>query len=60
MFQVGDRVKGYTYTRSCERVAVEGVFIARTDDPEEFIQDVIIRTDAGEVVYIDEQEARHA
>lgn len=39
-------------------VTVEGVFLFRTDDPSEHIQDIVIRTDAGETVYIDEQEAR--
>lgn len=57
MFQVGDQVVGFTYSRGCERVEVRGTFVCMTDDPEEYIQDVIIRDEAGNIHYIDEQEA---
>ena len=57
MFDVGQRVKGHVYTNDCRRVPVEGAFVARTNDPEEYIQDIIIRDDAGVIHYIDEQEA---
>lgn len=56
MFQVGDIVEGTTYTNDGP-VQVVGAFMFRTDDPEEYIQDVVIRTADGETVYIDEQEA---
>lgn len=57
MFNVGDRVRGFTYTRGGERVQVEGEYVTTTDDPEEYFQDIVIKTDDGRIVYIDEQEA---
>lgn len=57
-YQVGDRVTGVVINNEGEEVTVEGVFVLRTDDPEEYIQDIVIRTDDGEIVYIDEQHAR--
>jgi hypothetical protein len=58
MFQVGDIVQGYSYDDSGEEVLVVGAFMFRTDDPEEYIQDIVIRTADGRTVYIDEQVAR--
>lgn len=58
MFTEGQRVRGFVYTNAGDRVPVEGAFVAITNDPEEYIQDVIIRDDAGTIHYIDEQEAR--
>jgi hypothetical protein len=60
VFNPGDLVKGFIYTRNCERVAVTGEFLFRTDDPEEYIQDIVIRDKEGAIHYIDEQEARPA
>lgn len=57
MYQDGDRIVGTTYT-DAGPVQVEGTFLFRTDDPEEYIQDIVIRTDDGRTIYIDEQEAR--
>ena len=58
MFQVGDLVEGLEYTADGDEVKVIGTFVARTDDPEEYIQDIIVRTADGRTVYIDEQVAR--
>ena len=58
MFQVGDLVEGFEYTEAGDEVKVIGTFITRTDDPEEYIQDIIIKTEDGRTVYIDEQIAR--
>jgi hypothetical protein len=57
MFQIGDIVEGTTYTNDGP-VQVIGAFQFRTDDPEEYIQDIVIRTADGKTVYINEQEAR--
>ena len=65
-FEVGQRVRGTRLVdfinedgyQDMKEVSVEGAFMFRTDDPEEYIQDVVIKTDDGEVVYIDEQDAR--
>ena len=59
-YQIGQRIVGYVLNSNGEDVRVEGSFVCRTDDPEEYIQDIIIRTDNGKIVYIDEQEARPA
>lgn len=58
MFQIGDMVEGWVYNDQGDEVQVVGAFVARTDDPEEFIQDIIVRTAEGKIVYIDEQVAR--
>ena len=57
MFQIGDIVEGTTYTHNGPEQVV-GAFQFRTDDPEEYIQDIVIRTADGKTVYINEQEAR--
>ena len=58
MFQVGDLVKGLEYNEDGDEVEVIGTFVARTDDPEEISQDIIIKTLDGRTVYVDEQVAR--
>ena len=58
MFKIGDMVEGWVYNDQGDEVKVAGAFVARTDDPEEYIQDIIVRTAEGKVVYIDEQVAR--
>lgn len=60
MFQVGDLVEGFEYNEAGDEVKVIGTFVARTDDPEEMIQDIIVKTEDGRTVYIDEQVARPA
>ena len=60
MFQVGDLVEGFEYNEAGDEVKVIGTFVTRTDDPEEMIQDIIIKTEDGRTVYIDEQVARPA
>lgn len=58
MFQVGDLVKGFEYNAQGDEVEVIGTYVATTNDPEEYIQDIIVRTADGRTVYIDEQVAR--
>ena len=58
MFQVGDMVQGFEYTATGDEVKVVGTYVCTTDDPEEMIQDIIIKTEDGRTVYIDEQVAR--
>lgn len=58
MFQVGDLVEGFEYNSAGDEVKVIGTFVTRTDDPEEMIQDIIIKTEDGRTVYVDEQVAR--
>lgn len=58
MYQVGDLVEGYVYDNAGQEVRVIGTFMFRTNDPEEYIQDIVIRTHEGKTVYIDEQDAR--
>lgn len=60
MFQVGDLVEGLEYNEAGDEVKVIGTFVSRTDDPEEIIQDIIIKTEDGRTVYVDEQVARPA
>jgi hypothetical protein len=58
MFQVGEMVQGYSYDARGNEVLVVGAFMFRTDDPEEYIQDIIVRTHDGRTVYLDEQGVR--
>jgi hypothetical protein len=58
MYKVGDMVEGWVYNDRGEEVQVVGAFMFRTNDPEEYIQDVVIRTADGKTVYIDEQDCR--
>jgi hypothetical protein len=58
MFKVGEMVQGYTYNQKGEEVLVVGAYQCTTDDPEEYIQDVIVRTHDGRTVYLDEQGVR--
>ena len=55
IFKAGTKVYGYTYT-DMGAVRVTGLVVSRTNDPEEYIQDYIIRQDDGVIVYCDEQE----
>lgn len=48
-------VRGYVYGDNGDMVLVEGEFMFRTDDPEEYNQDIVVRTKDGRVIYIDEQ-----
>jgi len=56
MFEAGTRVVGYTYNDHGDWVCIEGVVVSRTNDPEEMIQDYIIRRGDGTIIYCDEQE----
>ena len=58
MFQVGEMVQGYSYDAQGNEVLVIGAFMVRTDDPEEYIQDIVVRTHDGRTVYLDEQGVR--
>jgi hypothetical protein len=55
MYTVGQQLVGFTYDRSGDRIKVSGSYVATTDDPEEYIQDVILNVD-GKIVYCDEQD----
>lgn len=54
--QVGDQVSGYVIDETGKDVLVTGAFQFRTDDPEETIQDIVVKTADGKIVYIDEQD----
>lgn len=59
MYQVGQRLKGAVLNEDgTEYVDVEGTYMFTTDDPGEMIQDVVIKTDDGRTVYVDEQDIR--
>jgi hypothetical protein len=58
MFQVGDMVQGYSYDAHGNEVLIVGAYMDTTNDPEEMIQDIIVRTADGRTVYLDVQGAR--
>ena len=55
MYTIGQTVRGYIINDQGEDVLVEGTFEFRTNDPEEHIQDIVIRLPNGHLQYIDEQ-----
>lgn len=55
MFKIGQRIRGWVMNDNGEMELVEGGFVFRTDDPEEYIQDIVVETVDGKYVYIDEQ-----
>lgn len=57
MYEVGEMVEGWAYNDEGEMVRFVGPFKFRTDDPEEYIQDIVITVN-GKSVYLDEQECR--
>lgn len=60
MYQVGQRLKGWIINDEGDKyVPVEGAYMFTTDDPTEMIQDVVIKTDDGRTVYVDEQDIRY-
>lgn len=56
MFKIGDQVQGYVINANDEDEFVTGTFMFRTEDDEEYIQDIVILTADGDLVYIDEQD----
>lgn len=56
MFKIGQRIRGWVMNDNGEMELVEGGFVFRTDDPEEYIQDIVVETIDGKYVYIDEQD----
>lgn len=56
MFNIGDQVQGYVINANDEDELVTGTFMFRTEDDEEYIQDIVILTADGDLVYIDEQD----
>ena len=55
MYTVGQLLQGDSYAEDGLEVVVTGEFVARTEDPEEIIQDIILRTRDGAIVYVCEQ-----
>lgn len=55
-YKVGQIIVGHVLNEDGDYVQVRGPFKFRTDDPEEYIQDIVIEVD-GKSVYIDEQDA---
>lgn len=55
MYTVGQLLQGDSYAEDGQEVVVMGEFVARTDDPEETVQDIILRQRDGTIVYVCEQ-----
>lgn len=52
-------VEGYVYSEDGEPKLVQGEFLMETDDPDEYTQDVVIRTADGTILYIDAQDVTY-
>lgn len=55
MYTVGQMLQGDSYAEDGEEVVVVGTYEFTTDDPEEYVQDVVLRTRDGRLVYVSEQ-----
>ena len=55
MYTAGQMLQGDTYAEDGLPEIVIGAFVARTDDPEEYIQDIILKRSDGSIVYVCEQ-----
>lgn len=55
MYTVGQLLQGDSYAEDGQEVVVMGEFVARTEDPEETVQDIILRQRDGTIVYVCEQ-----
>lgn len=55
MYTKGQVLKGYIINDAGEDVLVQGTYEFTTDDPEEMIQDVVLRLPCGKLQYVDEQ-----
>ena len=69
MYEVGQMIEGYILgditfddqgyiLDTADYVKVVGSFVSRTEDDEEYIQDIILQLADGSIVYVDEQDAR--
>ena len=59
MYEVGELLKGWRYNDEGVEVEHTGTFAFRTNDPEEYIQDIVLTID-GKYEYFDEQDVRRA
>ena len=57
MYTVGQLLQGETYNYTTgETEVLTGAFCFRTDDPEEYIQDIVLDVPGRGRVYFDEQD----
>lgn len=56
MYMVGQIVSGYSFNVDGEEVLYTGEFQFRTNVPEEYIQDIVIKLADGSLKYINEQD----
>jgi hypothetical protein len=52
--KIGDKVKGYTYDIDENEILVSGTYEFITNDPEDYVQAIGIRTIEGQLYYCDE------
>jgi hypothetical protein len=58
MYEIGQMLQGEILNAEGEYETVVGTFVFRTDDPEEYIQDIVLDTANYGRVYCDEQDVR--
>jgi len=56
--KIGDKVKGYTYDIDENEILVTGTYEFITNDPEDYVQAIGIRTIEGQLYYCDETLVR--
>lgn len=55
MYTPGQLMQGETYDAAGEVIIMTGTFVLRTQDPEEYIQDIVLDVPGVGRVYFDEQ-----
>ncbi len=58
MYVVGQLLQGERYNEFGQMVVVTGTYLFTTDDPEEYIQDVVLEVPGAGPLYFDEQDVR--
>lgn len=58
MYTVGQLLQGERYADTGETEVLTGTFCFRTDDPEEYIQDIVLDVPGRGRLYFDEQDVR--
>jgi hypothetical protein len=56
MYTVGQLLQGERYSDNGETEVLTGTFCFRTDDPEEYIQDIVLDVPGKGRVYFDERD----
>lgn len=58
MYTVGELLQGECFDENGEYIVLTGTYLFTTDDPEEYIQDIVLDVPGRGRMYFDEQDIR--